>query len=215
MSDEQKADFLSLFAEKSLWQIYSKSGGFYKNRFNRIAVLCVFIILAAFSVFRLRSTSGYDFLRDTFFLWSGAGLTYSSTILGFLVAGFAVLFTVLRPQTAYLMTKLTRKGETMNELKLVFVTFVEVFVQYTAFVFWCVLYTVAGQKFGPIETAGDILGHQWPEAPVLVSYMAFVVWGTWFALIVLKLKSFIFNLYQSLMLGLADAVDDLLAEQSE
>ena len=44
------------------------------------------------------------------------------------------------------------------------------------------------------------------NSPALVGYSIFVAWGTWFAVVALKLKSFVFNLYQALMIGMTESV---------
>jgi hypothetical protein len=173
----------------------------------------VAILLVAFAVIRfVRIIHGtapdrLDF-ASLFANWSSVGISYASTILGFLLAGFAVLFAVLRPSTAVLLRHIRRPGEKSDELKLLFVNFVGVFVQYTAFLFWCVVYMAAGSTDGAFDAAGRILS-EWNEPiPVAITHAVFVIWGLWFVVLILSLKSFIYNLYQTLLLGLADAMEE-------
>src|ERR1017187_2162001 len=143
-------DFGDLFAEGSLWELYKKSKAFYRNRFNCVVSIAACTLLTGFAVVhfvRLGATSAHRVDFPTLFLaWANDGLVYGTTILGFLLAGFAVLFAVLRPHTVIALLQITRPGEQLYELKLIFVTFIDVFVHYTTFLFWCILYLVVGQK---------------------------------------------------------------------
>jgi hypothetical protein len=201
-----------LFAERNLWQLYRQSSPFYRNAFNRWAVIIVGVILMAFAItdflgLAQTSTNRLDF-SALFSMWAQTGLSYGATILGFLLAGFAVLFAVLRPHTVVALRQITRPGERLHELKLIFVTFVDVFVHYTAFLFCCVLYLIAGGNNGPFDLMGRYLAIVSPWIRPAIMHAAFVIWGLWFLVLVLKLKSFIYNLYQTLLLGMAsDAID--------
>lgn len=81
------------------------------------------------------------------------------------------------------------------------------FVHYTAFLFWCILYLVVGGKDGPFEFIGRFLSIRAPLLPQVITHAVFVAWGMWFLVLVLKLKSFIYNLYQTLLLGMADSIE--------
>ena len=205
------ADLLAgLFAERNLWELYKQSKAFYHNPFNRVASIAAGTLIAGFAVvhFAQLGTTGanrVDF-PALFLIWANDGVTYGATILGFLLAGFAVLFTVLRPHTVIALLQITRPGEHLCELKLIFVAFIDVFVHYTAFLFWCITYLVLGGKDGPFDFIGRFLSTISPLLPVGMTHAVFVAWGMWFLVLVLKLKSFIYNLYQTLLLGMADSV---------
>jgi len=201
------SDLRDLLAEKSLWQIYLKSSSVLRNQFNCIAIAVAAIALVGFAITNFMSAkpSLVDF-RPLFSKWADSGIVYAATILGFLLAGFAVLFAVLRPDLAVRLRRVTRPGETLDELKLMFINFAGVFVYYTAFVFWCVVYLVAGGENGPMDMIGRYLSIISPSVPLAISHLAFVCWGMWFLVLVLKMKSFIYNLYQTLLLGLMDSM---------
>ena len=203
-------DLSDLFAERSLWEVYRQAKPFYRNRFNCITMVLGAALLGAFSAAHFvglrRAAHVVDF-SALFSAWSNAGLSYTGTILGFLLAGFAVLFAVFRPATVVALRQITRKGETLDELKLIFVSFVDVFVHYMAFLFWCVVYLIAGGQNGPFDLIGGYLSTLSPLVPSAIMHLTFLAWGSWFLLLVLKLKSFIYNLYQVLLLGMADSLD--------
>jgi hypothetical protein len=52
-----------------------------------------------------------------------------------LVVGFAILCTILRPETMLALHRVRNKKYGLTELKLLFVIFVEVFVQFPALCF--------------------------------------------------------------------------------
>jgi hypothetical protein len=206
-------DLSDLFSEGSLWESYQQSTPFYENRFNRLVFICAAFVLSVFACVHFAGIGGtagagrMD-LSGTLTTLASSGLSYSSTILGFLLAGFAILFTVLQPQTAFLLTRRTRKGAKLNDLKRTFVSFVALLADYITFSFWCIAYTIAGGRNGPFELFGRFIATVAPWMPELVAHAIFVLWGLWYLLLVLKLKSFVFTLYQSLLLGLASAIDD-------
>lgn len=209
----KQESFGDLFAEQNLWQIFRQSRPFYhRSPFNRYAAILAGIVLVGFAITSLAEShmapaTSLDF-SELFTTWAKTGVSYAATILGFLLAGFAVLFAVLRPHTVLALRNIVRPGEQLTELKLIFVTFVNVFVHYTAFVGWCIIYLVAGGRGGPFDVTGRHVAQFLPWIRPVVMHVVFVAWGFWFLLLVLKLKSFIYNLYQTLLLGMAaDAIE--------
>jgi hypothetical protein len=66
-----------------------------------------------------------------------------------LVAGFAILCTILRPETMLALHRVRNKKYGLSELKLLFVIFVDVFVQFLALSFWSILVIVFGANRDP------------------------------------------------------------------
>jgi hypothetical protein len=212
MSSNLGADFSGLFKEKNLWQIYRQGPPFYEgSAFNGWVVFGTLALLAAFACEHLWWQSGHPESaidpRDIFLSWANVGISFTGTILGFLLAGFAVLFTLFKPETLLRLQQVTRPGKKLPELKLLVCVFIDVFVHYLAFLFWCILVLVVGYKNGPATVVSRSLGTLCPAIPSLVTHAVLVLWGTWFVLLVVKLKSFIYNLHQSLLLAVADSVD--------
>jgi len=204
---EEATNHSDLFSETSLWDIYLKSRSVYRNRFNCVTLIACAVLLASFAIFDFVRDSEKIDLRAIFAIWANVGLSYAATILGFLVAGFSVLFAVLRPETAALLRRIHREGEKLDELRLMFINFVSIFAHYASFIFWSVLYLIVGSANGPLELAWRYLHTIRDWLPFAVSHALFVIWALWFLVIVLKMKSFIYNLYQTLLLGLADSME--------
>jgi hypothetical protein len=209
---EHQDPLTAILAERNLWELYRQSKPFYHNPFNRLVSIVTGSLIAGFAVVHFSSlgttrTSRVDF-PSLFSTWANVGVAYGTTILAFLLAGFAILFAVLRPPTVIALLQVTRPGAIIPELKLIFVSFIDVFVHYTTFLFWCIAYLVLGGKDGPFDFIGRLLSAvATPALPTAITHALFVAWGMWFLVIVLKLKSFIYNLYQTLLLGMVDSLE--------
>ena len=212
MNQQNEVELDSLFDEKNLLAVYRKAPSFFSNRFNTVTVLAVFICLSAFAVAHVVSKSLRDGVTvpfsDIFLTWANMGASLAGTILGFLIAGFAILCTILRPQTMLALQRIQNKQYGLSELKLLFVTFIDVLVQFLALLLISVIALVVVTKFGPVAFLGRELNRLNWQIPFVALHVIFVLWGTWLVALVLTLKSFVYNLYQSLLLSLADSVDD-------
>lgn len=212
MTESSAVELDSLFKEKNLAEIFWKAPSFFSNDFNKRVFVVTATLLSVFAVAHILIPTFRDScvipFADTFALWANLGVSLSSTILGFLIAGFAVVCTVLRPQTLIALQKLKNKKYGETELKLLFVLFIDILVQYLALLFVSVVATIVGGKMGPAVALGRLLTRIHWMVPFVVLHIVFVCWGTWLVVLVLTLKSFIYNLYQNLLLGLADTVDD-------
>jgi hypothetical protein len=209
---EHQDPLAGLLAERNLWELYRQSKPFYRNPFNRLVSIATGSLLTGFAIVHFLGlgttrTSRVDF-PALFSAWANAGVAYGTTILAFLLAGFSILFAVLRRPTVIALLRVTRPGAKIPELKLIFVAFIDVFVHYTAFLFWCIAYLVLGGKDGPFDFVGRLLSAVAIDAlPAAITHALFVFWGLWFLVLVLKLKSFVYNLYQTLLLGMVDSLE--------
>jgi hypothetical protein len=212
MAQKSDVNLDELFAENSLFEIYRKSPSFFSNSFNGWAITITVVCLVLFASVHLfcpsiRETFKFPF-ADTFTLWANTGAALAGTILGFLIAGFAILCTVLRPQTMIALQRIPNKRYGQSELKLLFVLFVEVLVQYLTLLLISIVAMLIGGKFGPAALLGAYLARIHWMIPFTLLHVCFVAWGALFVVVILTLKSFVYNLYSTLLLGIADAADD-------
>src|ERR1700735_1236808 len=199
MAPNDDLDLDSLFAEKSLFEIYRKTPSFFSNKFNGWVLVLTIVFLTLFALFHLfsphlRETFKLSF-SDVFALWSNTGAALAGTILGFLIAGFAILCTVLRPQTMIALQRMPNKRYGESKLKMLFVLFVEVLVQYITLLMVSVLVMLVGGKAGPAAMLGLCLAKIHWMLPFTLLHIFFVAWGSLFVLVILTLKSFVYNLY--------------------
>jgi hypothetical protein len=202
----------SLFAEKSLLEIYRKAPSFFSNTFNGWVIVVIGLLLTLFASLHFFFPSIREAFKlsfaDTFALWSNTGAALAGTILGFLIAGFAILCTVLRPQTMIALQRIPNNKYGESELKLLFVLFVEVLVQYLSLLLISIVVMLIGGKAGPAALLGFYLAKVHWMIPFALLHICFVAWGMLFVLVILTLKSFVYNFYSTLLLGIADAADD-------
>lgn len=219
MDPSSATDLDDLFSEGSLFRIYRLAPSFFSNRFNTVVATTTFCLLSIFSISHICITQLRDSITvpfsDTFSSWANVGASLAGTILGFLIAGFAILCTILRPETMLALHRLRNKKYGLSELKLLFVIFVDVFVQFLALLFWSILVIVFGGKQGPAALLGDQLAKLHWLIPFCLVHAILTLWGTWFVVLILSLKSFIYNLYQSLLLSLADVIDETKRKTGE
>ena len=212
MDPSSEADLDDLFNEKSLFGIYRLAPSFFSNWFNVVVATGTFCSLSVFSIAHIFIVPLRDAVKlpfaDTFSMWANVGASLAGTILGFLIAGFAILCTILRPETMLVLHRLRNEKYGLSELKLLFVIFVDVFVQFLALLFWSIMVIVFGGKQGPAAMLGSQLARVHWLIPFCLLHVIFTLWGTWLVVLILTLKSFIYNLYQSLLLSLADGVDE-------
>lgn len=212
MIEPPQIELDSLFKEQNLYEVYRAAPSFYQNSFNRRTIIVCALVLTPLALLHilvpsLRDEFVFPF-ADMFLLLANTGAALSGTILGFLIAGFAILCTILRPQTMIALQRIRNKTFDCSELRLLFLVFVDVIIQYLALLFWSVIGLVMGGAKGIAAALGHGLGKIHWLIPFVLAHVIFVVWSIWLIMLALALKSFVFNLYQSLLLGIADAVDD-------
>lgn len=130
-------------------------------------------------------------------LWAGQGFTFAMTMVAFLLAGFTVLATITKPSLFAELAQIPHKAPKERQTELTELEFM-VFVHYVSFLFVCTLVVLFGTKNGPLAMLTTVTAETKGAAVVLnpVRRMLFVTFGTWFVLLILKLKSFIWNVYQ-------------------
>jgi len=204
-----------IFAEKSLWSVFLKSQGIIGSRFNSWTVSLVAIALLLVQVTWYinnnppTSTLNIITLRD----WAGVGVSVSSGILGFLVTGFSIFATMTRNELFVALARIPHKKGEISRLKFIFFNFLIIFINYMAFLGCCLFIELFLSENMPLtKLLGRVL-EGYPSLIYSVSSFGLVLVGAWFAAILLMLKSFIWNLYQSVLLVIT--AGDALREYEE
>lgn len=200
----------ALLAEGSLWEVFRKSGGLLQTGFNAYVTLINvvgigWLVYAALINEKVPSEAFLITIR----FWSSNGSMIIVTILAFLIAGFSVFATVTRPDLFHALAKVeSDRSPDISELKEMFFNFMNVFVHFTSFLGFLIILSFL--------TVEDGVFHAHFIEPNLDSYsvrcfLSAVVWATavWFTVAILKLKSFVWNIYTSLRLAIVfSALDD-------
>jgi hypothetical protein len=132
------------------------------------------------------------------------GLAASTSLLGFLIAGFTVFATVTKVELFVEMARVEHEQSGESYLKYNLSAFVVVFVHYVAYLFVCMTIVVLGQSGGPVSFVVKTLAIHAPQAvgPELILAICgilLVLLATWTFYLILLLKSFVYNTYQVLV----------------
>jgi hypothetical protein len=185
----------SFTQEKSLWAIYRKARRIPSNKFNVVTTTIVF--LAACLTCWLSENdipTTLKFVRDSATLSFNACLT----LLGFLVAGFTIFATISNPNMLVRMGELRHGESGLSWLKYTFFSLIRAFIYFIVFTIFCFLIIFEGSTGGLISllVKWSQFPHEISFAIVKISYVL-IITGQYF--ILMQLKSFIFNIYHTVM----------------
>ena len=167
---------------------------------------------------KLPTRRGYWVLRAGVFvlvlagsLWAGTPVTelgrqvrdvstatfqFASTILGIVIAGFAIFTTVATSSVVQPLVSIPRKSLKTSELKYLTLHFIAAFIPYLAFIGLHALVMTFGSFGGPVTRLAGMMGSElsrWAAAGFLAFLAAYLVH------LAITLQSFIFNVYKAFM----------------
>lgn len=200
--------------ENSLGEVYWKARKVGSTRRNSGVAVFVFLLFGLLT--------GLDWYFDLNVLTLGTlsnlvtqvaeiGFVLTTAILGFLIAGFSIFASITRPEIFAGLAKLDHKDTGLSRLQFIFFNFLLVFIHYLAFLAVSVFLKLAA----PLAPA---LVH---EAAQHVASIDEIVWWPavvlaalllgWLTFLMMLLKSFIWNIYQAVLLVIVtgDAILDL------
>ena len=144
----------NLFTEENLWTIYRQSPGVARRPFNLLIAILSFLFLLAFVIWdRYVFAPSIDAINyvETIRSWASLGINFSSTILGFLLAGFTVFATITNPRLFVALAKADHNDFPYSELKFAFFSFLNVFVNYLSFLSLVLVIELLGKQEGVIS----------------------------------------------------------------
>ena len=196
-----------LFEERSLSSVFVRSPGLFHSHFNQVAMIlvvtAVFLLLFYSYNGLVDESSDVPAVVDVIISWSEIGTTISASILGFLLAGFAIFASVTRPALFANLARIEKANTGLSELKYAFFSFMNVFIHYVSFLSFCLIVSLS-LEFLVADSAN------WQFLPgdvekIRISYVIFIlVYSIWITVLILKLKSVIWNVYQIVLLSIAD-----------
>ena len=185
----------ALTEEKSLWAIYRKSRVIQFNRFNVWTTTAV-VSLTTIQYCLLDNPIQIklQLVRD----FSSVALGIVVSVLGFILAGFTIFATISQPEMLVAMSKHRHESSGLSYLKNNFFIFMRVFIYYLAYTVACLIITIFVTNGGLIHkiTSHSPISSQIEEWLVGLSYV-FLYGGLFF--LMMQLKSFIYNVYHSVM----------------
>ncbi len=195
-----------LFKEKGLLSVYLKSNSYGENGFDRTVKSGTGILLTVCSIYLPFSRSDLFTVAGRAVVdWVSLGFTYSITILGFLVAGFTIFATMTKVEMFITLSQIRHKTKDVSQLKFIFYSFLRVFISHIMLLFIAVSISMA-RDCSPIYLTAMSLS----AAKVILSKKIAVLIllptvGSILISSVLQLKTFVWNLYQSIIVTVAMA----------
>lgn len=198
-----------LFKHKSLIQVFWASRqNISKPAFNRIIFWVVCLSVGSF-FWHLNQSSSVTVQQTANWLhtWADVGFQLSVGILGFLVAGFAI-FTGITSKSTFLIAAKTPhktpsgKETELSQLQFMFFNFLNVFTNYLGFLVFCLIISLGFANNGPLQLYHTVFEDVPNETIQAFNLLMAVIFIGWFTSAVLRLKSFIWNMYQTIIFAI-------------
>ena len=193
----------ALTSEKSLWDVYVLSRKIPASGFNRIVLVSISSILTIYAFF---VCDDVGLLLKSVRDWSSIGLSFSLSVLGFLIAGFTIFATLTKPEMLLSMMSINHKQSGLPYLKYNFFAFMRVFIYYLVISFLCLSVVLFGKQSGIVSTLIGMIPYA-IEVKVVLVKLFYVLIGSGLLFLILLLKTFIFNIYSIVMNHLRWEVD--------
>lgn len=187
-----------LTKEKKLWDIYIASRKIPSSIFNTLTTLLVFIILIVNSWL---TTQPIDEMISMTRDLSSTGLAVTLSTLGFLLAGFTIFATISQPSLSIAMAGIEHPKSGLSYLKHNYFIFLRVFIYYLVFAVFCLIIIMFGHKGGLLSL---LIEHSaCPSGlKVMIVKASYIMILTGYYFLIMQLKSFVFNIYHSVMTSL-------------
>ena len=134
------------------------------------------------------------------------GFNYSITILGFLVAGFTIFATMTKVEIFIALTLTSHKAENVSHIKFIFYSFLRVFINHIMLLFACVSTTMLKDSSSIYLSALSIDSDVSIRIKKIGVILVFPIIGFLVINAILQLKTFVWNLYQSIIVAIAGAI---------
>lgn len=178
-----------------------------RPKFNIWLLWSIRVLAVIFVIWSIKFGSKFYSIADTASLVhsiAGFGYSFSLSILGFLIAGFAIFATLTKPDLFIILAQIPYKknGQDtgISRLQFIFFNFLNVFTVILFLLSVSAFISVGFSDHSPLHFISGFLSDyflDWfiPINSFVYSFMAVVLVDA-----LLKLKSFIWNLYQSVIL---------------
>jgi hypothetical protein len=194
-----------LFREKNFRDVYRGARSFAGGRKDTWILVFVFFALVAANAVWWYLSKGSDPSATVIAAvrhWAESGASFATNILGFLLAGFAIFASVTKADLFIALANIQYKKSDISRLKYVFFNFLIVFIHYLAFLSVCLVVHLFLASESPFTRLLGIATADRLVTRFILAATATAIIGTWFIALILMLKVFIWNLYQSVLLAI-------------
>jgi hypothetical protein len=186
----------ALTREKSLTEIYFKSIKIRETPINLIVSGTFFVILAVFA-FSSQQKAGYlgDLLRNI----AASGTSLTTSVLGFLLAGYTIFITITDQNLFIALAKQKKDDYEFSWLKFIVFVFMRVFIYYLVGAILFFTIQVFFTQNGIFSSFMVLIGIP-EQVKIFIIKFLIVSCGTFVIYLLMSLKSFIFNIYEVSMM---------------
>ena len=128
------------------------------------------------------------------------GVSYSASILGFLIAGFTIFMSSVKPRLITLLSNIEHDKAKISWLKFMLFVYVRVFVEYLAFTGVCISLLIYGGTEGFFYKILQLAFSDNSIVCMVEIRFEFVLVATFFVHTLFLLKSFVVNIYKTFLL---------------
>ena len=177
-----------------------------RSRFNKIILRVAWTLLMVMAGWTFWYGPRYMSVSETssfVFLLADVGFVFSLSILGFLIAGFSIFASVTKPELFITLANISYDGTEINRLQFVFFNFLNVFSVYLVLLALSMIVQLVFSPSSPAMLLGQHIVDGYPILGFATNAMMLLAFGVLFVEAFLKLKSFIWNLYQTVLVSIA------------
>ncbi len=196
-----------LLKEKSLWEVYKLS---WKLPFPYFIVITPFLFGITVFIFGVSTEVTNSEIIFSIRSVLDLGFTFTSTIFGFLIAGFTIFASLTQKKLFVGIAKIKMPDSDLNWLKGTFAVFMHAFAHFSAFLSLTIFIHLISQKNG---IADWIFSNVITVNCNVQRYLLVAIFATlsaWLFYLTLLLSRFIFNIYHVCMLSTIVAGEEII-----
>lgn len=199
-----------LFAEKSFGTLYRTARKHVAVAGNNRIAIYVFLaallpLLAGFS--GLWNPVSVSALIAGIRSVATLGVGFATSILGFLVSGFALFFAITRSDVLVLLAGVSHDEGDISRLQFILYSFMYVFLQYIVFLGATLGISATLMQGSLLVSTAIYWRDACPNAFWILAAIGFSGLAAWLTFILLQLKSFIWNLFQTVLVAITVGAD--------
>ncbi|WP_234084412.1 hypothetical protein [Azonexus sp. R2A61] len=196
-----------LLADSSLWDVYRLTWKLAFPWGSVIpSVLLTFVVLWIYLTTSIETSVVVSHSRQVIDL----GISFVTTILGFLIAGFTVFATITNPRLFVKMAEINSNNSGISWLKATFAIFMHTFAHYTWFLIAALMVKIFALPSGMLGNAILMAAGDLPDIKRILATIGLSIFSGWIVYLALLLQGFIFNIYHTCMLSISVSGENLV-----
>ncbi|BDY05750.1 hypothetical protein [Ferrimonas sp. YFM] len=192
--NSQNDELYELTSESNFWKLYKLLRVIKTSTDTKVAFACSFMLMVWFN---LNSNGSVSYISSEIQEVSGNIIGWSVSIVGFILAGYSIYSTLSDKEFQYSMSKFQDENYEISHLKSSHCVFIKVVVDIISIVMITYLYSLFLKTEIPEKTSTIVIFGE--SAYKLYLCLTLSLLQAFFVLILMMCKSFIYNVYHSIM----------------